>query len=117
VVGATLEIAAYRLLLDHALPDDVPPAHEALLVLHAGEVGRSQALLSEILADEPALDALQARIVAENLAFLESNAPSSRVRACDWLAGRGRAPAGYDPLAPREERRAALATAVTAAPP
>jgi hypothetical protein len=30
------------------------------------------------------------------------------VRAYDWLAARGAAPEGFDPLAPLPERRAAL---------
>jgi hypothetical protein len=37
------------------------------------------------------------------------------VRAFDWLEVRERAPPGYDPLASREERRAALARAEEAA--
>jgi len=33
---------------------------------------------------------------------------ASRVRALDWLAARGLAPAGYDPLGDPAQRRAAL---------
>ena len=37
--------------------------------------------------------------------------PEARLRAYDWLVRRDAAPPGYDPLAPRKERRLALAKA------
>ena len=40
---------------------------------------------------------------------------AARVRAFEWLGARGLAPAGYDPLASRQERRAALDAAMAAA--
>jgi hypothetical protein len=39
------------------------------------------------------------------------------VRAYDWLAARAGAPAGYDPLGSREERRRALLAEVGEAAP
>ena len=44
----------------------------------------------------------------ENLIALEDSAPAARVRAYDYLAARGKALPGYDPLAPAKARRAAL---------
>jgi hypothetical protein len=111
LLGATLERLAYLQLLEDADLGDPRPEHEALLVLHAGEVGRSGALLGELLADQPTLDVLGSRIAAENLAYLDHSSPASRVRAHDWLRPRGLVPEGFDPLAPRDERRAALQAA------
>jgi hypothetical protein len=51
---------------------------------------------------------LAVRLWNENRILLEDASPASRVRAFDWLALRGLAPAGFDPLAPLAERRAAL---------
>jgi hypothetical protein len=58
---------------------------------------------------------LDARLVSENLIYLEDSSPSARVRANDWLAARGRAPAGFDPLGPPRQRREALERALDAA--
>ena len=44
--------------------------------------------------------------------YLEDSSPSARVRAYDWLAARGRAPQGYEPLGPARERRRALDAAL-----
>ncbi|MHC5210640.1 MAG: hypothetical protein ACYTG2_07975 [Planctomycetota bacterium] len=110
-IGAVLERLAFQMLLDDSGLDEPPPEHEALLILHAGEVGRSGALLAGLLADQPALDTLATRITAENIAFLQHSSPASRVRAFDWLRKRHLAPDGYDPLATRDERRAALRAA------
>jgi hypothetical protein len=116
-LGALLERHAYLLLLDDAGLEDVPPGREALLALHAGEVGRDGALLEELLSDSPSLSTLAARITSENVTFLDHGSPASRVRAYDWLAARGREPAGYDPLATRDARRQALADAGMLAAP
>jgi len=58
---------------------------------------------------------LDARVIAENLIYLEDASPASRVRAYDWLQSRGRAPAGFDPLGTPRERRDALEKARSAA--
>jgi hypothetical protein len=39
---------------------------------------------------------------------LADMSPSARVRAYEWLVAQGQAPAGYDPLAPAQERRRVL---------
>ena len=70
----------------------------------------------EALAKTPGgLAELQQRLLAENGLALEDGSAPARVRAFDWLQSRGAAPAGFDPLAPLPERRAALAAAEAAA--
>lgn len=88
---------------------DDDPALEAMLLRHTGEVGRNLPLLQSLIGSAGGPVDLRQRLVAENLLFLEDNAPASRVRAFDWLLGLDRAPEGFDPLATRKERRAALA--------
>lgn len=108
-LGWPLESATARTLV--ALGAEAPLAPElvAALVRNTGEIGRSLAALEDLVRTSPGLAEYHARIEADNLIFLEDHNPAVRVRAFDWLAARGRAPAQYDPLAPVKERRAALA--------
>jgi hypothetical protein len=92
----------------------LPPGMRTLLTLHAGEAGRRAASLEEVLGAARTLSGLRARLAAENAIYLEDNDPAARVRAYEWLAARNLAPAGYDPLAPVEARRAALEAAMSA---
>lgn len=87
------------------------PELVALLLRQAGELGRHPDLVLEALAGCAGAADARARFLAENRIFLEDASPAARVRAYDWLRERGAAPAGYDPLGSREERRAALAAA------
>lgn len=80
-----------------------------LLLLHAGEAGRWPGAFDDLVRDARSIDELRTRFVKENEAFLEDASPAARVRAHDWLAARGLAVPGYDPMAARETRAAALA--------
>lgn len=80
-----------------------------LLLLHTGEAGRWPGAFDDLLRDARSVEDLRGRLVKENEAFLEDANPAARVRAHDWLAARGLAVPGYDPLAERDERTAALA--------
>ncbi len=91
----------------------LPPEMRTLLVLHAGEAGRRAASLEEALGSARSLEDLRSHLAAENAIYLEDNDPAARVRAFEWLAARGMAPHGYDPLAPAESRRAALEAALS----
>jgi hypothetical protein len=93
----------------------LPPELAAVLSTYAGEAGRRPASLEEMLRAANSRASLDARLVSENLIYLEDSSPSARVRANDWLAARGRAPAGYDPLGPPRARREALERALDAA--
>jgi hypothetical protein len=93
----------------------LPPELSAVLSTYAGEAGRRPASLEEMLRAANSRAALDARLVSENLIYLEDSAPSARVRASDWLLARGRAPAGYEPLGPPRERREALERALESA--
>jgi len=106
-----LDRAAYRVLIDLGREGYRTPSLETLLLLHAGQVGRDPTLLDEILRQSTGLEDWNRRLVRENGIFLEDMSPAARCRALEWLAARGKAPAGFDPLAPAKQRRAALAAA------
>jgi len=109
--GWFLERTTYMWLssLAAAPEAELAPELASLMLRLAGELGRYPDLLSETVAECRALEGLRLRLLQENRIFLEDSRPSARVRAYDWLAFQGLAPAGYDPLASRDERRAALA--------
>jgi hypothetical protein len=107
-LGFLLERAALTLLAEAASGDTPDAALEAILLRHAGESGRSPNHLLRLSARAEGLAALHGLFVDENLVYLEDPSPASRVRAFDWLARRGLAPDGFEPLAPVAERWAAM---------
>lgn len=108
--GWRLDRATWRWLAGHVGDDgsDADPELAALLLRRAGEVARTPDVLLELVAACAGPAALEERLLAENRVLLEDGRPGARVRAYDWLALRGVAPASFDPLGTREERRAAL---------
>ena len=90
-------------------------ALQGILLRHAGEPARYPRLVDTLLGVSVDAADLEARLVAENRAFLEDSRPAARVRAYDWLAARGLAPEGFDPLGTSKARRAALEPAASAA--
>ena len=111
-MGWLLEKTAVEILAEMLAEKTLPAELEAVLARHAGEAGRSAAPLAGLLKNAAGRDDLIAGFARENLIALEDASPATRVRACDWLAARGKAPAGYDPLAAAKERRAALEKAM-----
>lgn len=113
VVGESLawliERSAYEGLARDASAGEA--VAEAVLIRHAGELGRYPDVL--VLAVRRATDReeLGRRLVEENRAYLTDLDPAARVRAFDWFVARGEAPEGFDPLGSREDRRAAFARA------
>lgn len=107
-LGWSLERGAALFLASRAAERPLDPELEAAVLRRAGELGRSPAALADLAERSADLDEFRARIVDENRVLLEDSKPGARVRAYDWLAARGLAPRGYDPLGTREERRAAL---------
>lgn len=107
-LALALERAGYRALLPHLDQDDADPVLLAVLYAHAGAVGGDRNALQSMV--ERAADPAQLRqlLVQENLAFLYEDDPARMVAAFDWLQTQGLAPAGFDPLADRSARRAAL---------
>jgi len=110
-VAWALERAAFNTLIAALEAGGAEPSVEALLLLHAGELGRNPALLGDLVGGLRTLDSLRRRIVSENLRLLGDGSPATRVRAYDWLVRRQAAPAGYDPLDDRATRQAALRAA------
>ncbi len=108
VLGWRLEKAAYQFLTRAVSSDPASPDFEAILIRHAGEVGRHPAVLGELVSDAKSIDDLRQRLLLENFIYLEDISPAARARAFDWLAVQGQAPEGYDPLASLTERRRVL---------
>ena len=92
----------------------LPPELSAVLVRHAGEVGRHPDALADAANAVGNRADLLSRLIGENYIALEDSAPAARVRAYDWLKAQGRAPAGFDPLASAHDRRAAINRALDA---
>ena len=116
-LGLALDLVTLKVLGELQSAGNVPEEQRSVLLRHAGEVGRSAGAIDDLLsagAISSRAD-LEARLVAENLIALQDASPAARVRAFDWLEARGRAPEGYDPLAPPRQRRAALERALTGA--
>ena len=107
-VAWQLERAAWLQLAQLAVAGDLELWQDALLLRHAGEVGRYPSTLVVEARRAPDARAFQARMRSENLLFLEDSNASARVRAFDWLERRGAAPAGFDPLDPKAERKRVL---------
>ncbi len=116
-----IEVASYRVLARRALRPRPAPEEIALLLFHAGALGRLPDLIEPVLMPSRSIAELRERFVRENLQLLDDRHPASRLRAYEWLRAQGHTPRGYDPLAPEEERQAALeqyeAEAARASPP
>ena len=112
-----LEHCSYELLSEQSSGEKLASELKSLLAVYAGEAGRHAGALDEALKTSKSRVDFELRVIAENYIYLEDSSPASRVRAYDWLRAHDRAPAGYDPLGPPKERRAALERALTPAPP
>ncbi len=95
----------------------LPPELAAVLASQSGEVGRHQSSIEEVGKAAHSRADYESLLLQENMIFLEDSAPSARSRAFDWLEARGKAPAGYKPLAGYKERRDALERAALGLPP
>ena len=115
-LGWQMERIAFELHAELIAAGKLPPELSAVLVSFAGEAGRNAASVEEVGKSLASRAEFETRLVSENMIFLEDSSPASRVRAFDWLASRGRAPAGYDPLGPARQRRDALERTLHAAP-
>lgn len=87
---------------------ELEPELAGLWWRHTGELGSFPDMVREALARCADREQLVQLFVEENRLFLEDTHPAARVRAYDWLALRQLAPADFDPLGPRAERRDAL---------
>lgn len=103
-----LEREAYHLLAQQAVEPDVQPELEALLLVHAGEIGRHPEEVERLLGASEDRETFRAFLVAENRGYLQSPNPTSRARSCAWLQARGIGPDAFDPLASVEDRREVL---------
>ncbi|MCP3916792.1 MAG: hypothetical protein GY711_14645 [bacterium] len=107
-LGWELERAAWTVLARAGLQDELDGELEGVLLRHAGALARFPDVILDAVAASTDTRTLLARLEQEQRYFLEDSNPSARVRAHDWLVARERGVAGFDPLADRAARRAAL---------
>jgi hypothetical protein len=103
-----MEKQAYLLLGSLDETGELTPALRALLLRHAGQLGRDLVALQELVATARSREALEDLLVREHQLYLEDISPAARNRAFEWLRARGKAPLDFDPLASARERRAVL---------
>lgn len=113
-VAWALDRAAWRWLVARAQEGELDDVAEAMLLRHAGEVGRYPSTLASFAKRSKSTDEMEQRVTEENLLLLEDGNPASRVRAFDWLRARDAAPEGFDPMAPAKARKDALARSADA---
>jgi len=111
ILGWIIDLKALEAMVDLQSKNQLSAELATVLTIHAGEAGRSPGSMSDVMKGVRSKDDLHARLQAENLLFLEDSQPASRVRAFDWLASRGLAPANFDPLGRPRARRLALEAA------
>ncbi len=114
-LGVQIETNALRFLAERADNEPLRPSLDAVFISRVGALARYPDGVLEVIAQSHSLEDLDDRLLAENRNFLADSDPSTRVRAFDWLAARNEAPAGFDPLGERDERRVALKAATRAA--
>jgi hypothetical protein len=107
-LGWILERAALAGLRDLVGRGDLVPLVEDVALRRGGACGRNLGTFFGLAESSGSLDELERRLRVENHDLLEDSSPAVRARAFEWLAARGLAPPGYDPLAPGDSRRAAL---------
>ncbi len=115
LLGWLMDYAVIKLCADRAAGGPMPSEMTSVLTIHLGEVGRNAASLADLIQGVTAREELQTKLTVENMIYLEDSAPASRVRAFDYLAARGKAPPGYDPLGTLKLRREAIERALTSA--
>jgi len=107
-LGWALEQRVYLHFAKLVSEEKLPPELAGVLLRRAGECGRWADTIEDGVRISKNADELRLHFVRENRIFLEDSAPSSRVRAFDWLAARGLAPRGFDPLGTAQDRRRVL---------
>jgi len=106
-----LERAAARALAVRAQQQDLAPELATVAQRHLGETLATATALLAALGQATDRDAFAAWLHAEHFLLLADARAATRVRACAWLRSHGGVPEGFDPLADKDERRAALAAA------
>lgn len=108
-IGWRLDAAAWSLLAEGALEETLDPELMGVFYRRAGAVAAFPDIVQDaIKAARGNRIRFEERLVTEHRYFLEDPSPSARLRASDWLKEHGVALGGYDPLADRKQRRAAL---------
>lgn len=108
-----IEARAFALLADDAQQRRLPPAEQALLLRHAGQLAQLPSRLADVVSGSATPAELRRRLVADNLALLDDRSAAARLRACEFLRSCDAVPEGYDPMLPEAQRRALLEPLLT----
>ncbi len=103
-----IEQAFFTALLPRLQRGELPPQAVTAMRRHLGVVAIDPTALEFALATSPDHVAFRAAVRTENERGLADRRARNRLLAQDWLAGRGITVPGFDPLAPRATRKAAL---------
>jgi hypothetical protein len=117
LLGSLLDVATMQMLAQQQADGKLSDVLTGVLLEHTGEAGRHSSSMEQVCKNLKNQKDLGTRLIAENLIYLEDNSAASRIRAYDWLAAKGHAPAGYDPLGPSRQRRDALEKALASPQP
>lgn len=103
-----LERAAARALATRAQQRELAPELASIGERHLGETLRTPSALLATLSATADTATFATWLRNEHAMLLGDAHPATRLRAFEWLDARGCAPAGFDPLASKAARRAAL---------
>lgn len=106
-----LERSAFELLAELGARGESAPELDAILLDHAGQLGRRPGVLRRVVESASDRIALERALISENRRLLRDDDPATRVRAHDWLRHRNVVVPDFDPLGTPEERRHALRAA------
>lgn len=106
--GWQLERGLWRGLLPRLERDALTPALRATVTRHLGALGSDAAALSLLLETCDDGGRFDAGILEENLIALDDRSAAVRTTAHTFLQRLGGAVPGYDPMGPRDGRRAAV---------
>lgn len=104
----TFARAVWTALVPGLQRDQLPPGLRAAVIRQLGAVAAEPSVLQLHLQASRDASAFATTLRQENVLALDDRDPVLRVQAHDWLAARGQAVAGFDPLAPEPARTEAL---------
>lgn len=113
-VGWLLEIAIWQALLPRMERNELSPPLQAACTRHLGAIADDPSTLLLLLKTFRDGNAFVSGLIEENLAALADRSPAVRLAAVRWLTSQQITVTGYDPMAPKSERRHALRQFLTA---
>lgn len=105
-----LERASFEVIFDLWIEDRLPPGLRSLVIRFAGGVASQPSAFMELMNSCERCRELQKVLKLRNKELLSDSSAVIRIRAYEWLRTHDTKLPGYDPLADKDARRAALET-------